>query len=518
MPGNYCIEVYDSTGCLQASECFEIEAASQINVVVEIENERCDSLGSITLIDVNGGAGGYTYDWQHDNTLVDSFAMNLEPGEYGITVTDANGCSISGDIPIQADTNKITIDLIPVQLVCDTTPILIDYTITPDSAIVIWTDQDGNPFDPEMPVTPNDTSVYYVDVTSGDCFAMDSVTIIVVDSIIVDTVINKMQCDSMTVDFSVNESPFVLYVWDFGDPGNPGGAIGPNPSHEYSDTGCYTVTLIMLPIDTASCFQQDTILQEVCVVEPPLYDLGVDVSVDCNDNGAEVTLEDISTTVLGDVIAWEWYIDGDSISSDSLVVVEVNQSDTLNVELTILNEEGCLQTLMEEIPINIIDFEFPDTILACEDDFIQLYNGPDSTLVFEWSPPDIFDDPNYPYATALITENVTIIVAISDTMNLNSCPQEDTIQVEVVDPINLTAYGDSIFCDETDAPLSIGAGCDNCDENMMEWSMDPDFGTIEGTGPIFTNPNNPGEPLQEGIYYVRVVDTIGCSENGFSGA
>jgi gliding motility-associated-like protein len=82
----------------------------------------------------------------------------------------------------------------------------------------------------------------------------------------------------------------------------------------------------------------------------------------------------------------------------------------------------------------------------------------------------------------------------------------------VVDPINLMAFGDSVYCDESDAPLFIGADCENCDENMIEWSLDENFDVIEGTGPILENQNNPGNPLNEGIYYVRVVDTTGCSE------
>ena len=596
-PGFYCINVYDASGCLEASECFEIEAPTQINVVVEIEHENCDSLGSIILVDVNGGAGGYTYEWDPPVTT-DSFAFNLIPDFYGITVTDANGCSISGEIPILPDSNKITIDRMPDTLICDTS-IIIGANITPDSAIVVWTDEDGNPFDPSLPVTPTDTSVYYVEVTSGECFAMDSVVIIegavnieveydsiscigadstivitnldpgdtliyvwgpdsliildgnehtgtptinidtagdysiyydvtnqygcsvtdtleilVVDSMMIDTVISTMQCDSLTVDFSVNELPFAIYVWNFGDPGNPGGAIGPNPSHEYSDTGCYTVTLIVLPNTSASCFAQDTIYHEVCVVPPPLFDLGIEVDVDCNDNGAQVTLEDVSTSVLGDIIGWEWTIDGDSVSSDSVVIIDVPESDTLEVDLIVLNEEGCLDTLMEDIPINIIDIEFSDTILACIDDMIQFYNGSDTLWVFEWSPPGIFDDPNDPHAVATVTDDVLVTVSISDTMNMYSCPQLDTIVVIVADSMNLQAQEDPVFCNEDDAPPFVTASCENCDPDMMEWSFeDPDFNTIYGTGPMVENSNDPGGPLMVGMYYVQIIDSLtGCSE------
>lgn len=589
-PGTYCINIYDASDCLHASECFTIEAPSQINVVVEITDEQCDSLGSITLVDVNGGAGGYTYQWD-PSVSTDSLATGLEPGTYGITVTDANGCAISGDLPIDADTNKITIVLMPDTLICDTS-IIIGANITPEGATVVWTDEDGNPFDPSIPVTPGDTSTYYVEVTSGNCFARDSVTIFggavniiveydsilcagdgtmvtitnldpgdtltyvwgpdslivmdgnentgsptvniesagdyvlyydvsnqydctvkdsilisVIDSLVIDTIISTMQCDSLTVDFSIAASPLVIYVWNFGDPGNPGGAIGPNPSHDYSEPGCYTVTLIVLPNGIVNCFQQDTILHEVCVAEPPIFNLGVDVSIDCNDSGAEVTLVDISTSPLGDIIEWEWTINGDSVSNDSVVVIDITQTDTLEVEMVVLNEDGCQAVFNQSIPVNIIDITFPDTILACDDDLIQIYNGIDTTLVFEWSPPGIFDDPNDPYAIATITENVVITVSISDNNNLNSCPQQDTIQVIVVDPINLMAQGDSIFCVPEDAPMSITAGCDNCDENLFEWSF---MGNVVGTGATYTDPGN--NPLEQGTYYVQIIDTLGCME------
>ncbi len=600
VPGFYCIIASDTTGCFDF-ECFEIEAPTQINVVVEITDEACDSLGSIALVDVNGGAGGYVYTWNPPVTT-GPMAIGLEPGDYEITVTDANGCSISGVLPVEADTNKITIDLMPDTLICDTS-IIIDFTITPENATVVWTDEDGNPFDPSMPVSPVDTSIYYVEVTSGDCFAMDSVMIIegavnivveydsiscvgvgsmvsvinldlgdslvyswgpdslivmdgnentssptintvnagiysifyditnqygcmamdtitveVVDSLVVDTIISTMQCDSLTVDFSIAASPFITYVWNFGDPGNPGGAIGPNPSHEYSDSGCFIVTLILLPNSNVTCFQQDTILYEVCVVDPPIFNLGIDVSVDCNDNGAEVTLTDITTSPLGQIVDWGWTINNTPYPSNDTVVLNITESEKLEVEMIVLNEQGCTDTLTQSIPINIIDIAFPDTILACEvGDSIQLYNGSDMGLVFEWSPPDIFDDPNDPFAVAIITEDVTITVAISDTANLNSCPQADTIEVILTDPINLiieVPQEGTTYCNEDDLPSSITANCSNCDPNLIEWSLnDPNFNNIYGTGSVLENSDNPGDPLVVGTYYVQFIDAItGCSD------
>ncbi len=590
-PGSYCINAYDNTGCLQASACFEIEAPTQINVVVEIIDEKCDSLGSIALVDVNGGAGGYVYTWNPPITT-GPIATDLEPGDYAITVTDANGCSISGVLPVEADTNKITINLMPDTLICDTS-IIIGFDITPAGATVVWTDEDGNPFDPNLPVFPVDTSIYYVEVSSGDCFAMDSVIIIggeinivvehdtivcagdeliisvsnldpgdsltynwdppvsmdsiitintdtagfytifydvtnqygclatdtltieVVDSIVADTTIIAMQqCNSLEVDFSLDSiSPFVTYVWTFGDPGNPGGAIGSNPSHVYSDTGCFIVTLILLPNPGINCFQQDTVIYEVCVVDP-MFNLEIDVSVECTDSGAVVTLMDVSTSVLGSIVDWYWTINGSSYDT-SIVIIDVPQSDTLEVELIVTDELGCSDTLMQSIPINIIDIPFPDTTFVCEvGDSIQLYDGSASGLVFVWSPPGIFDDPNSPYAVAEITEDVVITVSISDTISLYSCPQEDTLIVLIPDPINLEIVeplNDTTYCDPDDLPTFLIADCVNCEPDMIEWSNDPSFSTILGMGSQY--PNTPGNPLDPGTYYVQFIDSItGCMD------
>ena len=59
-----------------------------------VNNVTCNGLddGSID-IDISGGTGLYTYSWSNGETTQD--ISNLSPGDYTVTITDANGCSIN---------------------------------------------------------------------------------------------------------------------------------------------------------------------------------------------------------------------------------------------------------------------------------------------------------------------------------------------------------------------------------------------------------------------------------------
>lgn len=90
--GNYRVTVTDASGCT-ASALINIGQGSAISISGSAQNARCNggTSGAITL-NVNGGAGGYTYTWsgglpsQKDQT-------NLAPGTYNVTVTDASLCT-----------------------------------------------------------------------------------------------------------------------------------------------------------------------------------------------------------------------------------------------------------------------------------------------------------------------------------------------------------------------------------------------------------------------------------------
>lgn len=105
--GFHCVTVTDNTGC-QAVGCANVPAALSIELVVQgiACFNFCDA--SVEAV-VTGGVAPYTYVWS--NGANGSVNENLGPGDYSVTVTDVNGCTISGTATV-ANAAQIVIDVV----------------------------------------------------------------------------------------------------------------------------------------------------------------------------------------------------------------------------------------------------------------------------------------------------------------------------------------------------------------------------------------------------------------------
>ncbi|MCB9197326.1 MAG: gliding motility-associated C-terminal domain-containing protein [Flavobacteriales bacterium] len=94
--GNYNVFVTDNNGCAHTVD-FSISQPDTIVYVIDstIVDATCyfTNDGSIT-IQADGGSGGFTYLWDANaGSGTTTTANGLNPGNYGITITDMNGCS-----------------------------------------------------------------------------------------------------------------------------------------------------------------------------------------------------------------------------------------------------------------------------------------------------------------------------------------------------------------------------------------------------------------------------------------
>ncbi len=90
--GDYSLTISDGAGC-SVTRIFTIVQPEQLNYSSTITDESGNNFndGSITL-DVQGGTPPYLFLWSNGS---DSQKLsNLAPGEYSVTVTDANGCTV----------------------------------------------------------------------------------------------------------------------------------------------------------------------------------------------------------------------------------------------------------------------------------------------------------------------------------------------------------------------------------------------------------------------------------------
>jgi hypothetical protein len=88
----HCVTVTDANGC-QAISCIVVPNALTLDLVVQglACFNFCDA--SVEAV-ISGGTGPFSFLWS--NGFTGQVNENLGPGTYSVTVTDANGCTISG--------------------------------------------------------------------------------------------------------------------------------------------------------------------------------------------------------------------------------------------------------------------------------------------------------------------------------------------------------------------------------------------------------------------------------------
>ena len=106
--GVYSVTVTDRLGCRISGSATLVEPeAFEVNYTIRPLSCYALNDGGIRL-EVQGGSGPYTYQWSNGSTF--SSAENLAPGDYGVTVTDAKGCTTERSFTIP-DLKPITIAL-----------------------------------------------------------------------------------------------------------------------------------------------------------------------------------------------------------------------------------------------------------------------------------------------------------------------------------------------------------------------------------------------------------------------
>ncbi len=92
--GDYTVRVIDENGCVE-ERIFTISEPDELIIESTRVNEsQCfdDRNGSIEL-DISGGTGPFTYQWSTGATTKN--LIGISSGEYEVSITDANGCSVS---------------------------------------------------------------------------------------------------------------------------------------------------------------------------------------------------------------------------------------------------------------------------------------------------------------------------------------------------------------------------------------------------------------------------------------
>ncbi|HEX9649949.1 MAG TPA: SprB repeat-containing protein, partial [Cyclobacteriaceae bacterium] len=170
--GTHFLKVTDANFCTDETEVI-IQAPDELRFAgVSKYNPLCFGVcdGEISVL-VAGGVGPYNYLW--DTSDITKSVTELCPGNYSVTVTDANGCSVSTTIEILQPA-KIHGAGIPEKLIiCEGNSVEVDAGLWINYE---WTGNNFKSFNRKINIhNPGD---YYLQVVSPEgCIVLDTVTL-----------------------------------------------------------------------------------------------------------------------------------------------------------------------------------------------------------------------------------------------------------------------------------------------------------------------------------------------------
>ena len=110
--GTYTVTVTDANGCVYTNSASVSEPQAPLSIVMDSTNISCAGYNDGTgTASVSGGTPGYSYLWNDPQAQTTATATDLPSGIFQVTVTDANGCVITGSVNIEAP-NAINISTV----------------------------------------------------------------------------------------------------------------------------------------------------------------------------------------------------------------------------------------------------------------------------------------------------------------------------------------------------------------------------------------------------------------------
>ncbi|MFB6258523.1 MAG: PKD domain-containing protein [Flavobacteriales bacterium] len=235
-------------------------------------------------------------------------------------------------------------------------------------------------------------------------------------------------CDSLEVSFQDQSSPSPNdWVWDFGDGDS---SSLQDPTHIYSDTGSYTVTLITS--NSGGC--SDTLTLNDTIDIHPLPQIGFTAT---DTSACSVPLSSSFSDTTSGAVAWSWeFGDGDSSSLQSPTHT-YDSAGIYDVSLSVTDSNGCQNSVTDTGRIRIIepvaDFTV-DTSSGCQPltvNFTDLSFSNEAISSWSWDLGDgtssSMQNPTHTYSD---TGSYTVSLAIE---NVEGCSDTviklDTIEV-----------------------------------------------------------------------------------------
>ena len=463
--GDYSLTVTDFNGCI-----FIIDASIAEPPVLEATISSSDAIcngestGNVSVA-VQGGTEPYNYEWNTGDTSPD--VNNLPTGNYSVTITDANGCTVEGDAFID-EPPAIELTTSSTDAICNgdangIVEVVANFGFEPYS--YQW-----NTGDNEARVEGLPAGNYSVTVTDvNGCFAEGGATIqeppaVELSLSSTDALCNGEATGTASVTASFGVEPYT-YEWSNGD--SESEITGLN-------AGVYTVFVI----DFNGC----SAIGEITIGEPPVLQ-GEISSTDVLCNGEANGTANIQVEGGTTPYSYEWSTGNTSSAIEGLPVGTYN--------VTVTDGNGCI--IIEDIIINepdILELTIASTDVICFEEpsgtAIAEVVGGVTPYSFEWSTGD-----NTPGIRDLLSGIYTVTIT-----DANGCVISGEVIIDEPPALTVTMSSTSVLCNggrTGEARAEVNGGTP---PYKYEWNA-------RAVDPVVEN-------AEAGNYSVTVTDANGC--------
>ncbi|MFN6091657.1 MAG: PKD domain-containing protein [Bacteroidota bacterium] len=333
--GNYQVNITDNLGCT-ASNSFVVNQPDSLQLNLIVQGSTCNlPNGSVQAI-VGGGVQSYSYLWSTSST--DDNIINLLPGSYSLTVTDANGCVKSNSITINAVPIPV-VSISGVDSICVGDNCNMNASVANQILPITYQWSNGLPSLPSVNVAPTLTQNYTLVVIDGNgCSDTTDFTVNVQNlPVITFNQTDTAACGELDYTFNASIVPSnVTYAWDFGD-GNSSNDV--SPTNNYSNAGVYTPSLIVT--STLGC-ESSLMLPDLITVHPiPQIDFNVTPSI-LFDDYSQAEFTNLSVGAVNYI--WN-FGDGSDTSHAENPIHFYPDSGTYVITLIGESDKGCIDSI-----------------------------------------------------------------------------------------------------------------------------------------------------------------------------
>jgi len=499
----FSVTITDDGGC---EIIRDITAFVPEIVTAELPN---DSTFCATTVDLVAETNtGVLFFWSQapnpDDIFSEEQAISIEPlGEetYYVLVRDSIGCIAMDSITLIG--NGVNVLTNPTTAFCEGETMFLA-AVNTDSNDVLefeWSPASLISSNPNTAITfldIPDPGVYpFVLNTENQfgCTRSDTLEVTVIDTTDQASFVFDIQCSDFNVQFTNTSINAEYVIWNFGDPNNPTASSDEaNPLYSYSEEGIYEVMMVLDP--DLPC--PDTIIRMVEVVQPmifPNFDFEYE---ECSDS-VTIAFTDMSINNQSTIESWNWSFSNGTSADNPNPSVLLIESQTLVATLTVTSDDGCEDSVLEILEVNLIDVSLQDTVLVCLNESTPINPNPNFNYQYNWSPAESLDDassPN-PIATPLVSTNY--MVTITD-YSEDTCQIERSVYVFVPDPIEIELTNDTTVCEDVFELSAMGVGVE-----AFEWADNPSLSPVLSNASTFTTNLD-----RENIFYVTAFDEYGC--------